>query len=424
MQAPSPPPIPGSRPADPIARVLAFDKLPDDSEYWKCFRSLPRRETEAYTLGWNYPTPPAAFYERAFLSYTAQVLQRQTPYGTGSWRRSAPVPPPPGPPKPPLPAMEEEEGPCPTSSSRLLQDYPPVPDPAVDAEAASRALGSRLLGTPQRVTALLTYEPPPADNHDFFHLERLALYFVFQQDGSLRFNVDSGRFLRTYSGGETKEVLEMSQITQVLRLEQVDRWTRVAHLLQLLPHDLHLFGAPVPLPHPSPPPPTPVLPGIQPITVQMPPVPKIAAVTPPVRPAPAVTPSTAPVAASGPLPPAQSSPPATASASTSVPVEPAPVFTPLAPSAPSAPMLTLSLKAHRYWDLGAGSYSEVSQVRIGEELIENSDKLPTFSLTRQLPQGPAVPISVTWTNGQTRSWEQALTDLRGHEVELYSPQEG
>jgi hypothetical protein len=82
---------------------------------------------------------------------------------------------------------------------------------------------------------------------------------------------------------------------------------------------------------------------------------------------------------------------------------------------------------HRYWDVSAGAYVEVQEVLIqGEnpadnQPLENFERQPTFVVARTLPLGKSVRVTVTWSNGQTRLWEQIMSHPNGSEAEIFSP---
>lgn len=453
------PPPQASRPPDVYTRVAFFTQLPDYQGYLAGLRALPPPPEGVAGLHWNLATPGGTFYDQALPSYLAQLMQSQTPLGSGGSRRAAPSRP-----------KEETASPV-APATRPRQKLPEVLDPSENAEAAARSLAVRLLGDAKRRAALAVWEPAPEENQDSLHWERLALYFVLARENSLRYNVDNGRFVRVYADGESREVLSMAWVCQVLRQGQSDRWSRVEQRLRHLPLDQHLFTPPPPpppKPKPRPRPATPaqVAPGAAagPVVAAVSPGaaavgaaaggPGAAAVGPGVAGGlAAVGPSAAVgtaaggpgaaagapvVAAAGPgaaafgTGVAAGGPGATAggSGAAGVTVEPGdralsggeqPVSA--APPVPTAP---LSLKIHRYWDLAAGGYSEVSSVRLEgsdgqDEAVENGEGKPWLALSRNLPVGSHWRITITWANGVTRSWEQTLGDLRGSDREVFSP---
>ena len=247
MQSNSLPPPVTPRALDVYTRVSFFTQLPDYQSYLAGYRSLPAAPQGGCGLLWNFATPSGPVYDQALPSYLAQVMQSQTPLGSVGARREAPCRP--------------EEGAkvtvLPAPATRARQKLPQVLDPLENPEAAAQSLAVRLLGEARRRAALTVWQPRPDENQDGLHLERLALYFVLARDSSLRYNVDSGRFVRVYGDGESREVLSMAWVGQVLRQAQPDRWSRVEQRICRLPLDQHLFTPPPPPPpKPAPRPPS------------------------------------------------------------------------------------------------------------------------------------------------------------------------
>ena len=407
MQANTPPPLP--RALDVYARVSFFVQLPDYQNYLAGYHKLPPVGDGGRGLLWNFATPSGPFYDQALPSYMAQVLQSQTPLAGGGTRRAGPAG-----------GSEAAAG---APATRPRQSLPEVLDPAVNPEAAAQSLGPRLLGDARRRAALTVWEPRPEENQDRLHWERLAVYFVLARDNSLRYNVDSGRFVRVYSDGECRDVLSMAWVGQVLRQGQADRWNRVEQRLSRLPLDQHLFTPP------PPPPPRPL--------------PRTRKATPPAAAAPAAPAGGGAAPKAGTAPQGGAAGPAgrvapKVGAGPAGPVGPvvpvgagavevgAAEVVPAAAPVVAVPTTRWSLKVHRYWDLSAGSYSDVVGVRLegddGDESVENSEGKPWIALSRELPLGSRWRITIRWANGMTRGWEQEMSDPRGSDSEVFSPE--
>jgi len=425
---------------------------------------MPVPPASGWDLTWPFPTPPVLGFDRALPGYVGPFLQSLTPLGGGGVRRSAPWPPPRQDEKPELCPQPEHKAP---SWGRACVTYEEIPEPQSDPATAAQILASRLVGDPRRMTALCAAQPPPEQNHDALHLERLAVYRVLREDAGLRYHVDRRRFFRTLANGESCELLSLARASQVLRQGQA----HLKHWLRLLPYEQHLF---------TPPPPAPPRParravpaGPKPSPTQPPTSASASAATAPTASASAsaATAPTASASASAPAAPTGSAsksvaatPPAVpsaagpASAPLSPPVGPPSAVTAAAatasesftagaasvqpppapttesqaqapqpqPAPPAIPGVPFLLKIHRYWDLAAGAYCEVAEVLLeGDGCDEapwvNADKVPAFLIHLSLPLGSSVKVTVTWANGLTRSWEEKLTRHSGIETEIFSP---
>ncbi|MBT9588345.1 hypothetical protein IV102_33715 [bacterium] len=405
MQSNSLPPPVTPRVLDVYTRVAFFTQLPDYQSDLSGYRSLPSALGGGCGLHWNFATPSGPVYDEALPSYLAQVMQSQTPLGSGGARREAPSRP-----------QEGAKAPVsPVSATRARQRLPEVLDFSESPEAAAQSLAVRLTGEARRRAALTMWQPRPEENHDSLHWERLALYFVLARDSSLRYNVDSGRFLRVYCDGESRDVLSMAWVGQVLRQGQPDRWNRVEQRISLLPLDQHLFTPPPPPPPKPAPRPRVVAPS--PVVV-VPPGP-VAASPGPVAAASKPTAAVPVPAVGAPVPPVAAAP------VVALPGPGEPAVVAASPPAPVVPTTGFSLKVHRYWDIAAGGYSAILAVRLEgdgqDESVENCEGKPYLIVTRELPLGSHWRITVSWANGATRCWEQALSHPRGCESEVFSP---
>lgn len=312
-----------------------------------------------------------------------------------------------------------------------------IPIISNDAAAAAQALGSRLVGDPSKIAAFKQSNPIPMQNQDALRFDRIGAYFVMQQDSSLRYNVDTGRFFRTYSTGETKDVLEMSQVAQMLRQEHPNHFGRVNQLLHHLPSDDQLFGAK------SPPASVGNSPtftsGVSPINPGLPPL-----ILPPVQ-QPVLPPLQKPTLPTfGGIPNSGGKVPALDQlvaqrdagqisgndfnlelikiAAQTGAINPNPVV-------PGRPSGQFTITAHRYWDSSAGAYSEVSEVLLqgGEnpndtQRVFNPNKQTTVVINKDgVPLGNPLRVTVTWENGQSRTWDYQVNDPKGSDVDVFSP---
>lgn len=458
----SPPPIQAPpapvQPLPPGYSFPTYSQPPAYGAYQGYYQGLPAYGAPsygAYNSCWCYPSQPPVFYQPALPSYTAPVMQHQTPYGYGGPPQPAPCPPPPPyqtEPRPPyVPPVDTpprvEVPPVVTPGPRTRNEYPRIPVVANDFGQASQVLGSRLVGDPAKIAAFTNTNPPPMNNQDSLRFDRIGAYFVMQQDSSLRYNVDTGRFFRTYSTGETKDVVDMAQISQMLRQEHPDQFGRVGQLLSHLPSDDQLFGARGPAGAgpaggsgtPSPtfvygaspinpgfvPPPQPInLPPVQPGTL------------PP--PQPANLPPFAGFPNSGGQVPALDQLVKDRAAGTVTgndfnleliriaaqtgAINPNPMQ-----AQPAKAPFTIT--AHRYWDSAAGQYSDVSEILVmgGEnpndvQRVFNPNKQTSVVVNKDgVPLGNPMRVTVTWENGQSRVWDYQVSDEKGSDVDVFSP---
>ncbi|MFN8613287.1 MAG: hypothetical protein U0931_37460 [Vulcanimicrobiota bacterium] len=447
----------------------ASQSLPNYNNYLGSYQSLPTYTSAAnygaYTLGWGYPQPqPPVFYGSALPSYAAPVLQYQTPYGYGGPPQPAPCPPPAYPPRPPyhqppqppvtppvqttpppytpppvavtpVPDKPEAVQPQPAPRPGRLE-YPRVPIIQSDVAGPASVLGSRLVGDPGKISAYTQTNPAPNQNNDASHFERIALYDVMQQDTSLRYNVDTGRFFRTYDGGVTKDVLDMAQVSQMLRQNHPDNYGRVNALLQHLPTDNQLFGSQEA---------GNAVPGTFATggatqangTFQKPPQPVIPPVQMPTLP-PLSMPTLPPFAgfpnSNGQLPELdrlvaqRQAGQVTGNdfnlellriAASQGAINPHP--DPIGPGVP------FQITAHRYWDPQRGDYANVSDVITqgyqGEDQhIFNTQNQTSVSVTRpDVTPGTPVRVTVNWDNGQSRTWDYQVGGDQVSDVDVFSP---
>lgn len=252
-----------------------------------------------------------------------------------------------------------------------------------------------------------------------------------QQDPSLRYNVDSGKFFRTYSTGETKDVMDMAQVSQMLRQEHPDHYGRVGQLLSHLPNDEQLFGARTASATANPTRAhgaTPINPGSIP-PVQTP-------VLPPFQ--PPILPAFGGIPNSGGTVPALDQLVANRDAGRitgndfnleliKIAAQTGAINTnPLQAKPATAPF---TVTAHRYWDSAAGAYSDVSEILIqgGEnpndvERRFNPNKQTTLVVNKDnVPLGNPMRVTVSWENGQSRVWDYQVADQKGSDVDVFSP---
>jgi hypothetical protein len=437
---------------DVTTRIPAFQQLPAYGSYQSSFQNLSTQSTQsyaAYNLGWSYPSQPAPYFQQALPSYTAPVLQTQTPYGYGGPPRPAPCAPPVYPPRPQPPAPQpapyvpptppvtppvavQPQVIVPTPAPRTRIDYPVIPHTNNDPAPSAAALRARLTGDPNKIASFTSTNPPPIHNQDALRFDRIGAYFVMQQDSSLRYNVDTGKFFRTYNSGETKDVMDMAQVSQMLRQEHPDHYGRVGQLLGHLTNDDQLFGSRTPVASGTNPTrahgATPINPGLVP-PVQTPILPPFQQPTLPVF---------------GGIPNSGGSVPALdrlvgsrqagqisgndfnvelikiaaqTGALNNNPVQANPVQAPF------------TITAHRYWDSAAGAYSDVSEVMIqgGDnpndvERRFNTNKQTSVVITKDgVPLGNPMRVTVTWENGQSRVWDYQVADQSGSDVDVFSP---
>ena len=457
----------------------ASQQTPAYGAYLGSYQSLPTYNAAtygAYNLGWSYPQPqPPVFYGSALPSYTAPLIQNQTPYGYGGPPLPAPCPPPAYPPRPPHqyqqppvpptpptppappaypPVVEQPPAPPakpvtasdapasqpipPRTGNRPGRvDYPVVPIIQQDAAGPASVLGSRLTGDPAKIASFTISNPPPNQNNDANRFDRIGAYMVMQQDSSLRYNVDSGRFFRTYEGGVTKDVLDMAQVSQMMRQDHPDNFTRVGQLLQHLPNDNQLFGsqeqAVTPpgsfaaggashtngfLPPPRPPvnlPPlnTPVLPPLN---------------TPVLPPFAGFPNSGGKVPALDQLVAQREAGQITGNDFNLALLQIAAQQGALNPNpAPQAPGVPFQITAHRYWDPQRGDYANVTEVTTqgyqgDDQRVFNTQNQTSVTVTRDgVPTGTPVRVTVNWDNGQSRTWDYQVAADNQSDVDVFSP---
>ncbi|MBS2039568.1 hypothetical protein JST97_31565 [bacterium] len=453
----------------------ASTNMPSYTNYMGAYQSLPASysygsaaQYGGYSLGWGYPqaqTP--VFYGSAMPSYAAPVLQNQTPYGYGGPPHPAPCPPPVYPPRPPYqqqppvttpptqtppavvtpptkPLTEVEKvqagmqsaGPSTSFTRPARVEYPAVPVIQSDVAGPAAVLGSRLVGDPAKIASYTATNPAPNQNNDANHYERIGLYDVMQQDTSLRYNVDTGRFFRTYDGGVTKDVLDMAQVSQMLRQDHPDNYGRIGALLQHLPTDNQLFGskeqgtnAPssftssgtIQVPGGFQKPPQPVIP-----PVQMPTLPPLTTVSLP--PFAGFPNSNGQVPELDRLVAQRQAGQITGNDFNLELLRIAANQGALNPNPrPPAAGTAFQITAHRYWDPQRGDYANVSDVLTqGYEGVDqhvfNTQNQSQVTVTRpDVPAGTPVRVTVNWDNGQSRTWDYQVGMDQQSEVDVFSP---
>lgn len=257
----------------PAYNVPNYGSVPNYGNYYGNYQQMQGYGSVSpfQNLSWNYASQ-SAFYTPAMPSYTQPMVQHQSPYGYGgpsighhypvapNYPRPRPRPPHCGcqPPKPPSRPPHE----CGTVPER--KTFGTIPNPIKDYDKAAQTLSSRMTGDPYKIGRLADVTPRPEVNKDSLRFQRQGIYAVMQQDPSLNYNVDTGKFYRTYEDGSTKDVLSMSQVTQIMRQNcpPKQEYNQVGRLLKRLPTDQQLFGnyercKPQPAPAPEPPKPAP-----------------------------------------------------------------------------------------------------------------------------------------------------------------------
>lgn len=452
----------------------ASQNMPSYGSYTSSYQNLPTYTNAAnygaYSLGWGYPqAQPPVFYGSALPSYAAPVLQNQTPYGYGGPPQPAPCPPPAYPPRPPHPTPAPYTPPVvqqppvqqppvvqPPPSKPLTEaeqthqqvvpstsftrpgriDYPAVPVIQSDVAGPAAVLGTRLVGDPSKISSYTATNPAPNQNNDADHFERIALYNVMQQDTSLRYNVDTGRFFRTYQGGTTKDVLDMAQVSQMLRQDHPDNYGRVRALLQHLPSDNQLFGSHEQAPTPPGsfaaggaqqingfvrPPQQPVIP-----PVQIPTLPPLN--TPTLPPFAGIPNSNGQIPALDQLVAQRQSGQISQDEFGLQLLQIAAAQGALNPNPqPQSAGVPFQITAHRYWDPQRGDYANVTDVTTqGYEGVDqhvfNTQNQTAVTVTRDNVQaGTPVRVTVNWDNGQSRTWDYQVGLDQQSDVDVFSP---
>ncbi|MBX3167138.1 MAG: hypothetical protein KF760_06990 [Candidatus Eremiobacteraeota bacterium] len=443
-----------------ITYSLPAQPTPAYGTYLNSYQSLPNYSAAsygAYNLGYGYPQPqPPVFYGSALPSYTAPLIQQQTPYGYGGPPRPAPCPPPAYPPRPPHPHYEQP--PAPPAPPVVQEPAPPPPVvapaptnpsprpgrinyslvPIIQQDVAGPAsvLGSRLTGDPAKIASFTATNPPPNQNNDANHFDRIGAYTVMQQDSSLRYNVDTGRFFRTYEGGVTKDVLDMAQVSQMLRQDHPNNWARVGQLLQHLPTDNQLFGSQE---QAVTPPGSFTAGGATQTNGFTPPVriPNLPPLNTPVLP-PLDKPELPPFAGfgnsggqspeldlllvqrqAGLITGDQFNLALLQIAGNQGVINPNP--------APPVQGVPFQITAHRYWDPQRGDYANVTDVTTqgyqGEDQhVFNPQNQTSVTVTRDnVPIGTPVRVTVNWDNGQSRTWDYNIAGNDQSDVDVFSP---
>lgn len=499
-------------PARDITYSLPAQPTPAYGTYLNNYQSLPNYGSAsygAYNLGYGYPQPqPPVFYGSALPSYTAPLIQQQTPYGYGGPPQPAPSPPPAYPSRPPHPTYEQppapptppayppvaqqpptppayppvaeqpptppayppvaEQPPTPPVYYPPVAEQPPAPPPVTkdntplgpstpvaanptrpgrveyplvpviqqDVAGPASVLGSRLTGDPAKIASFTATNPAPNQNQDALHFDRRGAYTVMQQDSSLRYNVDTGRFFRTYDGGATKDVLDMAQVSQMLRQDHPNNYARVGQLLQHLPTDNQLFGSQEQAATPSG---SFAVGGATQTQGFAPPVriPNLPPLNTPVLP-PLKTPELPPFAGfgnsggqspeldsllvqrqAGQITGDQFNLALLQIAANQGAINPNP--------APPVQGVPFQLTAHRYWDPQRGDYANVSEVTTqgyqGEDQrVFNTLNQTSVSVTRNdVPIGTPVRVTVNWDNGQSRTWDYHIAGNDQSDVDVFSP---
>lgn len=312
-------------------------------------------------------------------------------------------------------------------------DYPRVPIIQQDVNGPASVLASRLVGDPSKISSFTATSPPPNQNKDALHFDRVGAYTVMQQDSSLRYNVDTGRFFRTYDGGTTKDVLDMAQVSQMLRQDHPDNYNRVGRLLQHLPTDGQLFGSQEQAPPISP---SFTAGGATQVSSGFVRPPQL----PPVQ-IPNLPPLNSPT-----LPPFAGFP----NSGGKVPALDALVAQREAgqisgndfnlalleiagqqgisrnPQPPS-PGSQFQLTAHRYWDPQRGDYANVTDVTTQgyegqDQQVFNTLNQHSLTVTREgVPDGTPVRVTINWDNGQSRVWDYQVANNQNGDVDVFSP---
>lgn len=447
---------------DVTYRIPTFQQLPSYGNYHNNYQQLPSYGSQSYGAqnhGWNYPSQPSQPYVTSAQSYTLPVIQQQTPYGYGGPPRPAPTPPPaytqPKPPAPPPatyppkpPVATEPPHVCPPPPERV--SYPVLPRSTDDYAKSAAIFGSRMTGDPAKIALFADPSKAPSQQYDGCRYERMGAFQVMQHDPSLRFNVDSGKFYRTYEDGKCKDVLDIAQVTQILRNPNPNNFDYVGNLVRGGPTDAQLFGdyskckppvygAPAP---PLPPPPPQPLVNVRPAVNVAPPPPP----PPPRAPVPGPTVSNPGIPEvvnnNGPFRP-ETNP--TAQVQNLVTQRNAGLVTGnnfnaellrIASQAgairnvnsnpSSAQTAPFSVTAHRYWDSSSGGYVNVASMLVesnnASERKFNSLAQHTVELTQdKAPVGGQVRVTVAWENGQQRIWDYNIADSKGSEVDVFSP---
>lgn len=446
-----------------ITYSLPAQQTPAYGSYLGNYQSLPNYGAAsygAYNLGWSYPQPqPPVFYGSALPSYTAPLIQSQTPYGYGGPPLPAPCPPPaypprpphqhqhppyqpptqPTPPTPPAPpardpkevANEQAQSIPPRTGNHPGRiDYPVVPIIQQDVAGPASVLGSRLTGDPSKIASFTVSNPAPNQNNDANHFDRIGAYMVMQQDSSLRYNVDTGRFFRTYDGGVTRDVLDMAQVSQMVRQDHPDNFTRVGQLLQHLPNDNQLFGSQEQGATPSgsfaaggatqtnggfvPPPRQPL--NLPPLN------------TPTLPPFAGFGNSGGKVPALDALVAQRESGQISGNDFNLALLQIAAQQGALNPNPqPQTAGVGFQITAHRYWDPQRGDYANVSDVTTqgyeGEDQhIFNTQNQTSVTVSRDgVPPGTPVRVTVNWDNGQSRTWDYQVGIDQQSDVDVFSP---
>ena len=464
----------------------ASPQVPAYGTYQQSYQSLPTYSAAsygAYNLGWSYPQQqPPVFYGSAMPSYTAPLIQQQTPYGYGGPPQPAPCPPPtyptrpphhhhehpPTPPTPPTQPTTPEYPTTPTYPTPPVVQQPPAPPPVKssgvetftpvantnftrpgrveygqvpiiqqDAAGPAAVLGSRMTGDPNKIASFATSNPAPGQNNDTLRNDRLAAYAVMQQDSSLRYNVDSGRFFRTYDGGVTKDVLDMAQVSQMMRQDHPDNYARVGQLLQHLPTDNQLFGSQEQSATPSgsfaaggatqtngfvrPTQPPLNLP-----PVQMPVLPPLN--SPNLPPFAGFPNSGGKVPALDQLIAQRDAGQISGNDFNLALLQIAQQQGALNPNPQQqGPGIPFQVTAHRYWDPQRGDYANVSDVTTSgyegqDQKVFNSQNQTSVTVTRDnVPAGTPVRVTVNWDNGQSRTWDYQVAANDQADVDVFSP---
>lgn len=444
-------------------------QVPSYAGYTNSYQSLPTYGSASYgaynSVAWSYPqqqTP--VFYGSALPSYTAPLIQQQTPYCYGGPPQPAPCPAPTYPPRPPHhhhdhdygqpttpptpptppttpdystppvvqapppPKVSEIEQFTPVASTNFTRpgrvEYGQVPIIQQDVAGPASVLASRMTGDPNKIASFATSTPAPGQNNDAMRYDRLGAYAVMQQDSSLRYNVDTGRFFRTYDGGVTKDVLDMAQVSQMMRQDHPDNFARVGQLLQHLPTDNQLFGSKEPSAPTSPNNSATGAVNLPPLN--MPTLPPLN--TPTLPPFAGFGNSGGKVPALDALIAQREAGQISGNDFNLALLQIASQQGALNPNPqPQAPGFPFQITAHRYWDPQRGDYANVTDVTTqgtegADQRVFNPQNQTSVTVTRNdVPPGTPVRVTINWDNGQSRVWDYQVAATDQADVDVFSP---
>ena len=210
----------------------------------------------------GFPPPPMPFpsagsyFQPASCAHSYYMQQQQQSFSYG------------GPSYPTHPSPSPYGGSSYGASSGQGSAGSPVPSRAVFQKCPQVAEGQwgdgaavisgRLVGSPQGQNAITVGGGDPRSNSDGMANVRNSVWTVMQNDDSLSYDVDRGKFFRSYSDGSRKDVLDISQVSSSIAQAQGNPAVannQITAMLNQVPSDETLFGAaqqrPVPGPVPN-----------------------------------------------------------------------------------------------------------------------------------------------------------------------------